>query len=198
MALGIAGTINIAGNKSNMYVPGQKKKLTSLIYGFGITLDIHIKNDLGQYRITCGYDRLNNYNLDFDFFNRISLIHSFGFSIIDNNTFQFYMGPQLGLRYQFCSTDYILADELISKNHYEIKLFGLGIGAIFGIDIKLSEKIIIAPEVGLRYEFTTGNYKNTWTTILILEYPYKEFYHKHAKAHGIEGGLAIGVIYRIE
>lgn len=196
MALGIGGTINIAGNKSNIYLPSQKKKLTSLLYGFGLTLDINIKNDLAHYRITFGYDRLNNYNLDFDFFDRISLINSFGFSIINNNTFRIYMGPQLGLRYQFCSTDYILVDELISKNHYEIKFFGLGIGAIFGIDIKLSEKIMIAPEVGLRYEFTTGKFENTSTTIFIP--PYIDKLDKNARAHGIEGGLAIGVLYIID
>ncbi|MBN2158474.1 MAG: hypothetical protein JW807_03690 [Spirochaetes bacterium] len=194
-ALGVGGHVNIAGAKSRIILSNSKMRANIFLYGYGLTLDINV-NDVFHYRTTFTYDRLNNNNLDLDFFNRLSLINSFGFTIVNENRFRLHMGPQLGFRYQFCETDSVMVHEIISNSHYETKFFGLGIGGIFGIDIKLSEKAAIAPEIGLRYEFITGRIKQTMTTLFIP--PYKSRSSEIVKAHGIEGGLSIGVLYNID
>lgn len=195
-AFGIGGYVAIGGNDSYLYKPTPKINYNNFVFGFGLAIDLNlVKDGFLNYRANLGYDGLINNDLKIDYFNRISLTNSFGFRIMQNEKYRFYAGPQFALRYQFCKTDFVIGHKLFWKQNYVINSFGLGLGAIIGVDLQLTRRVTISPEIGLRYEFYTGRIKNDVAYIFM---PYRYMMYQNTAAHGFEGSLNITVLHRID
>jgi len=210
LAHGLGAYVNISGKNNYLYgsnraTPNHALVYTNLVLGMGLTIDLNFgKNDLLSYRINIGYDNLINDNIYFKnyyhimYFNRINLINSFGISLMKNDTIRIYSGPQVALRYQFGSGEDILIDKSFWYKKIQVNHFGLGVGLILGIDIKLNDRITFTPEIGFRYEFNMGklNYKQTG-----IESYYAKIYglypNENHSIHGFEGGLNLIVICRV-
>ncbi len=190
-ALGVGGYFTMGGNDTYRYQPGSKYEYNSFVVGCGATIDMNlVKDNFLTYRINFGYEGLINDDLSYELLNRISILNSFGFTIVKNENFRFYAGPQIALRYQF--TDETSNARFIN-NHFNLDAFGLGIGAMFGFDLQVANKVIISPEVGLRYEFYTGTIKNHMESFL-----FNYTTSSTAEGHGFEGTVTLTVLYKVD
>ncbi len=120
--------------------------------GFGFVFDSNVtKRDLFNYRLHIGYSDLD-IPYGFDGY-RISIDNTFGFGIIKNENFRWWIGPHLHLSYSNWDTP-------IGGSYYEedsVDFFGVGTGVVTGMNFNLPRVVSICPELGLRYQYNASD-----------------------------------------
>jgi hypothetical protein len=197
-AFGVGGYFVMGGNAATRYQPGPHDDYSSFVVGCGATIELNLMKDhFLTYRANIGYEGLINDQLTYELLNRIGILNSFGFTIYKNETVRLYAGPQIAFRYQFTGKTY---RDTFSGWYYNIRYglnaFSLGLGGMFGVDVKVAENIIIVPEVGLRYEYYTGKLKRTGYISTSLG-DLKTVRTIDTEAHAFEGTVSFTVLYRM-
>lgn len=151
------------------------------LFGGGLVVDTNLaKDDLFNYRLNLGYDYIRfNFNNSSGVtdakFHRINIFNNFGFGVVRNKLLRFWLGPQLGLRFQFgdvtwknhpLATSYVikLTESMLGpsaairyhfwKDHEQNKnvfMSGLSLGLAMGLNLNLTELITLSFEAGARY-----------------------------------------------
>lgn len=120
--------------------------------GLGFVFDSNVtKPQAFNYRLHIGYSDLD-IPYDFDGY-RITIDNTFGFGIINNENFRWWIGPHLHLNYSNW-------DRPIGGTYYEkdsVDFFGIGTGVVTGMNFHLPGVVSICPELGLRYQYNASD-----------------------------------------
>lgn len=147
-----------------------KKLMANYTTGFGIVFDTAVaRKERFNYRASLSYESTiapgNKFFKSFSM-NRIMLINTFGFSLLSNNYFRLWMGPQLALGYKFYrynrrGFDQHITIEIIEYTNTKIDLGMANIGGVLGINANLGSTFTLFFETGIRFGMITGNYNDT-------------------------------------
>lgn len=122
--------------------------------GFGFVFDSNVAEpQTFNYRLHIGYSELDIPN-DIDGY-RITFDNTFGFGIIKNENFRWWIGPQLHLNYS--NWDMPIGSQYLEKD--SVDFIGVGTGVVTGMNFNLTKVVSISPELGLRYQY---NYSDTY------------------------------------
>jgi len=113
---------------------------------FGFVLDTSTaRNKLYSYRLQVGLVDVSYDELDFD---GVVFTNTFGFGVVRNENFRFWIGPQVSLKI------------LDSKNFNDYELDTLGLGVATGFNFHINSVVSLTAEAGLRHGFGVAEYNS--------------------------------------
>ncbi|MFO8111042.1 MAG: hypothetical protein R6T92_00885 [Desulfosalsimonadaceae bacterium] len=127
--------------------------------GFGFVFDSNATtSQLFNYRLHIGYSKLDipggtldiPYRIDGY---RITIDNTFGFGIIKNENFRWWIGPHLHLSYSYWDTPIGRYD----WRKGNVDFFSVGTGVVTGMNFNLPKVVSICPELGLRYQYNDSD-----------------------------------------
>jgi len=138
------GVYSTGGFDFSTFHSGRASSSIDYYAGAGLVLDTNVSANRFNYRLHIGYDNvIGSGSKFFSGFsmNRVSFIHTFGFSIIGTKQARIWMGPEVGLSCQFNTSGYkpvfiivhagaVLGINLNAGNNFT---FGLEIGMLAGL-----------------------------------------------------------------
>jgi len=120
--------------------------------GAGLVMDTAPARDkLFNYQLNIGYDRFSNNNgsawgpVDFE---GVLISNNFGFGGMISPTTRLWFGPELRVELANGSPS--------SYSNFKIRLFGIGIGPVLGVNFNTGEKQTFAVKAGYQYLHYTG------------------------------------------
>ncbi len=142
MAIGIGAYVDGAYNKFSVSGEGGTADIDDFGFiGAGFVLDTCVaKNQLFNYRLGLGYQK----DVKYPKFgtHKISMNNYFGFGVVRMQSFRWWLGPQLGLRYYILDSD----DSSMSE-------VGGNAGLATGFNFNIGTVFTIGLELGFRYNF---------------------------------------------
>jgi hypothetical protein len=124
-------------------------------FGAGFVLDTAAgTNRLFNYRLQLGYEKYTDTvqnstaELQFDSF---IIDQDFGFAMVRNKEFRFWLGPEL--RFAFLGE---------SSDGYDTSLFGVGLGPAVGIDFHTDSNVSMGIKSGYMMMSYDGNARDNW------------------------------------
>jgi hypothetical protein len=121
------------------------KKSTEHI-GVGLVMDtVPARDRLFNYQLNLGYDQFRNYNRNAwgnAAFNSFVISNNFGFGTLINPTTRMWFGPELRIAWTEGSPDHY---------DYKVRLFGIGIGPVIGVNFNYDDLHTFALKAGFQY-----------------------------------------------
>lgn len=149
------------------------------IVGFGLVLDTAVaKSKNFNYRLNLGYD--NSVDSGMPLFmnqsmHRIASYHSFGLSPFANKYIRLWLGPSIGVHYQFAKKHFRhvwkFTDSFstIVKDYYYVANFAIfDLGCLFGLNIHLADRVSFSAEFGTYVGAGVGTEKKIDKTYYVL------------------------------
>ncbi|HEX9021997.1 MAG TPA: hypothetical protein VF903_12135 [Nitrospirota bacterium] len=142
------GTADWSPNSSGVYDFSKNTKHL----GFGLVMDTAPASArLFNYQLNIGYDRFRNTNsnawgdADLD---SLVISNNFGFGGMLNSTTRLWFGPEIQIRWADGKPD--------RYSNFKIKLFGLGIGPVLGMNFNFSDSGTFAVKTGYQFIHYAG------------------------------------------
>jgi hypothetical protein len=121
------------------------KKSTGHI-GAGLVMDtVPARDGLFNYQLNIGYDQFRNNNRNAwgnAAFNSFVISNNFGFGTMIDSTTRLWFGPELRIAWAKGSPDHY---------DYKVRLFGIGIGPVLGVNFNYDESHTFALKAGFQY-----------------------------------------------
>jgi hypothetical protein len=139
--------------------------------GVGLLFDTNVAGDrFFNYRLNFGYSRIFTHFNNENELNRISAINTFGFGVVRTGLVRFWLGPQVGVHFNFgeISTKFIkndiahalyavngISNAFTSKDNFKIGKIDAGLA--IGVNLNLANNITIGLDGGIRYGLVVGS-----------------------------------------
>ncbi len=160
--------------------------------GFGFVFDSNVTTpQVFNYRLHIGYSDLD-IPYGFDGY-RITIDNTFGFGIIKNENFRWWIGPHLHLNYSNWDTPIGRYD--VEKD--SVNFFGIGTGVVTGMNFHLPRVVSICPELGLRYQY---NASDTYEEERRYSSYYGDYYDEYEEDYSYDElvfFLKVNVLFRL-
>lgn len=143
------------------------------VNGFGIMMDTNLSTPMFfNYRLSMGYNSMDLPSGNDGW--RVSMDHEFGFGMLQTEGLRVWFGPQLHLSYgrwevarfndaggyeEYAS----YLDEYYGDTTDDVKVFGVGVGAVLGANLNLPSVGSFCSELGVRYQTNVTSDATTYT-----------------------------------
>lgn len=161
--------------------------------GCGFIADTNLGKDrLFNYRFRAGYEYQKTNSGIADHYQRVQASNIFGFGVYHNDRVRVWIGPQIGVGYQWGDNRYYKYSTIALNGLYlprrmsvPVSYFGIHLGMAAGVNVAITPVISIPLEVGFRYHLCVdlGKGKEALRT-------------GGFTAMGPEGYVSLGVMYR--
>lgn len=205
---GSAGYISLNNDLKILDYPIANSSYSSITssWGLGFTIDSNISSDnLFNYRFKLGYEKIyfNNGNNPAAFYFISS--HIFGLKIYKNELVRLWVGPQLGINYQYILYEIrngiiidpiylVINNGFFYKNTLRYYLLNLNSGIVFGCNFQFSKDFTLSIDLSILALYSTGYCKNKLSNITPSLSEKKSF----CSAHGFESKFTITFMRRFK
>lgn len=172
--------------------------------GGGFILDTNCsKNELFNYRLMVGFEKLFSQRYYVKQMTRINIFHTFGFGVFRVESFRLWLGPQLSLHYLYGVNNYPIKElfvKNISGTKLEISKVGAGLGITIGMNFNLDPLITLSCEGGARgiiyYGVVMEDNIMLYSSFSNIQVPITE--SRWGISSTYEGYIAFSILFRIK